>query len=110
MGNDIDDALALDMLYKYMDAGKVDLLAVCVNKEGYGPVEYVDMMNTWYGYPPEVEYIIDSADTYEYETYTGYTPVHELRMKDGLLLSTIHIRDDVLQERFDGVYPEYNVP
>ena len=51
MGNDIDDALALDMLYKYMDAGKVDLLAVCVNKEGYGPVEYVDMMNTWYGYP-----------------------------------------------------------
>lgn len=51
MGNDIDDAMALDMLYKYMDAGKVDLLAVMVNKEGYGPVEYVDMMNTWYGYP-----------------------------------------------------------
>ena len=39
MGNDIDDALALDMLYKYMDAGKVDLLAVMVNKEGDGPVE-----------------------------------------------------------------------
>ncbi|MBQ7868636.1 MAG: hypothetical protein IJ354_10920 [Clostridia bacterium] len=72
--------------------------------------EQMKRFYTWYGYPPEVEYIIDSADTYEYETYTGYTPVHELRMKDGLLLSTIHIRDDVLQERFDGVYPEYNVP
>ena len=51
MGNDIDDALALDMLYKYMDAGLVDLLAVGVNKTGYGPVEFVDIMNTWYGYP-----------------------------------------------------------
>ena len=51
MGNDIDDALALDMLYKYMDAGQVDLLAVGVNKIGFGPVEFVDMMNTWYGYP-----------------------------------------------------------
>ena len=51
MGNDIDDAIALGMLYKYMDEGVVDLLAVGVNKEGFGPVEYVDMMNTWYGYP-----------------------------------------------------------
>ena len=51
MGNDIDDALALDMLYKYMDAGQVDLLAVGVNKIGFGPVEFIDMMNTWYGYP-----------------------------------------------------------
>ena len=32
IGNDVDDALALDMLYKYLD-------------------EYTDIMNTWYGYP-----------------------------------------------------------
>lgn len=51
LGNDIDDALALDMLYKYMDAGKAELLAVCLNKEGRAPAEYADIMNTWYGYP-----------------------------------------------------------
>ena len=51
MGNDIDDALALDMLYKYMDQGIVDVLAIGLNKTGFGPVEYVGLMNQWYGYP-----------------------------------------------------------
>lgn len=51
IGNDIDDALAMDLLYKYMDAGKIDLLAVNINKEGIYPAEYVDILNTWYGYP-----------------------------------------------------------
>lgn len=51
IGNDIDDALAMDMLYKYMDAGKINLLAVNINKEGIYPAEYVDILNTWYGYP-----------------------------------------------------------
>jgi len=51
IGNDVDDALALDMLYKYMDAGEIDLLGIMINKEGTYPPEYVDIMNTWYGYP-----------------------------------------------------------
>lgn len=51
IGNDVDDALALDMLYKYMDSKKIDLLAIMINKEGSYPAEYVDIMNTWYGYP-----------------------------------------------------------
>lgn len=51
IGNDIDDALAMDMLYKYIDAGKINLLAVNINKEGIYPSEYVDILNTWYGYP-----------------------------------------------------------
>lgn len=51
MGNDIDDAMALDMLYKYVDAGKARLLAVTINKEGTAPAEFVDIMGTWYGYP-----------------------------------------------------------
>ncbi len=37
IGNDIDDALAMDMLYKYIDAGKINLLAVNINKEGIYP-------------------------------------------------------------------------
>lgn len=51
IGNDVDDALALDMLYKYMDAGEIDLLAINVSKEGDGPAECIDIFNTWYGYP-----------------------------------------------------------
>lgn len=51
IGNDIDDALALDMLYKYMDQGKIDLLAVMLNKCAPAPAEFMDIMGTWYGYP-----------------------------------------------------------
>ena len=51
IGNDIDDALAMDMLYKYVDAGKIDLLATCINKEGTAPGEFIDILNTWYGHP-----------------------------------------------------------
>lgn len=50
MGNDIDDAMALDMLYKYVDAGKINLLAIMINKEGSAPAEFVDIMNTFYGH------------------------------------------------------------
>ena len=50
MGNDVDDALALDMIYKYMDEGTVDLLAVCTNKTDVESAEYLDIMSTWYGY------------------------------------------------------------
>lgn len=50
MGNDVDDALALDMLYKYADMGKVNLMAVMLNKEGTYPPQFIDLLNTWYGY------------------------------------------------------------
>ena len=54
------------------------------------------------------DYYIDGANTVRPESFEEYTPVYELRMKDGLVLSTIHIRNDVLEKRFNGVYPEYN--
>ena len=63
MGNDIDDALALDMLYKYSDAGRINLLAIPVNKEGLAAPEFLDLMGTWYGYPDiPVGIIRDGAD------------------------------------------------
>ena len=37
LGNDVDDALALDLLYKYQDAGKIRLLAVNLSKNGQAP-------------------------------------------------------------------------
>jgi inosine-uridine nucleoside N-ribohydrolase len=51
MGNDVDDALALDMLYKYADRGMINILAVCSNKNNKYALPFLDIMNTWYGYP-----------------------------------------------------------
>ncbi len=63
IGNDVDDALALDMLYKYMDAGDIDLLGIMINKEGVYSPEYTDIMNTWYGYPDvPIGIVLNGAD------------------------------------------------
>jgi len=51
MGNDIDDALALDMLYKFMDMGSIKLLGIMINKDYRFSPEFIDIMATWYGYP-----------------------------------------------------------
>lgn len=51
MGNDIDDALALDMLYKYQDEGRINLMGIMLNKDNRYAPEYIDIMNTFYGYP-----------------------------------------------------------
>ena len=47
IGNDVDDAMALDMIYKYLDQDRINLLAVTINKDGLAPVEFMDIMNTW---------------------------------------------------------------
>ena len=44
MGNDIDDALALDMLYKYSDLGKINLLGVSSNKDDRYSAEFIDVL------------------------------------------------------------------
>jgi inosine-uridine nucleoside N-ribohydrolase len=51
MGNDVDDALALDMLYKYMDERKIELLAVSSNKNNIYSSLFISLLNNWYGYP-----------------------------------------------------------
>ncbi len=51
MGNDVDDALALDMIFKYLDEGCINLLAIGTNKPEPESAEMIDIMRTWYGYP-----------------------------------------------------------
>ena len=51
MGNDIDDALAQAMLYRYADEGKVYILCVASSKTDTTSVRYVNVLNNWYGYP-----------------------------------------------------------
>ncbi|MGN0002988.1 MAG: nucleoside hydrolase [Sphingobacterium composti] len=50
MGNDIDDALALDMLYKYTDQNRINLLGIMNNKTSDYSTRFLYMMNTWYGH------------------------------------------------------------
>lgn len=51
IGNDVDDALAIDMLYKYIKHGRVNLLAISNVKSDPFAVPYLDIINRWYGYP-----------------------------------------------------------
>jgi inosine-uridine nucleoside N-ribohydrolase len=64
MGNDVDDALALDMIYKYLDAGKVKVLALSSNKQSPYSTEYMHLMNHWYGYPDiPLAKVVDGIDS-----------------------------------------------
>lgn len=70
MGNDIDDALALDMLFKYMDDGVIDLLAIMNNKDSDYSTHFIDMMCTWYGYPDiEIGRIENGVNIDDYVDY-----------------------------------------
>lgn len=51
MGNDVDDALALDMLFKYQNQGVIELLGIATNNVKDGSIEYLDIMTNWYGHP-----------------------------------------------------------
>ncbi len=51
IGNDIDDVLALAMLYHYQKQGLIDLRAITISKAYPGAVLYVDMLNKYYQLP-----------------------------------------------------------
>ena len=51
LGNDVDDAIAMDLLYKYADEGKISILAEGITKDGLAPAEFMDILNNWYGHP-----------------------------------------------------------
>lgn len=63
LGNDVDDAIAMDILYKYADEGRISILAEGITKDGLAPAEFMDVLNNWYGHP-EVPFgiILNGAD------------------------------------------------
>lgn len=62
MGNDVDDALAMDMLMKYAEEGKIELLGISSNKRNEGSTEYIDLLTTWYGMPEiPIGHVVDGA-------------------------------------------------
>ncbi len=62
LGNDVDDALAMDMLYKYIENEKIEVLAIMLNKNGQAPAEYADILNTFYGHQIPIGVIREGAD------------------------------------------------
>lgn len=83
MGNDVDDALALDLLYKYVDAGKANLLAININKEGTAPAEFIDIMSTFYGYPNIPVGIINGGADCETDAINYAKAVVNMKAQDG---------------------------
>lgn len=70
IGNDVDDALALAMLYDYQAAGKADVAAVLINKDcKYSPA-FVSLMNDYYGFKFPVGMVRDGKENPEYK-YVG---------------------------------------
>ena len=62
MGNDVDDVLALDMLYKYVESGRIDLLAIPTTKKSEYCAGYLDLMNTWYGHDIPIGIVENGTD------------------------------------------------
>ena len=79
MGNDVDDVIALDMLYKYQDSGDIKLLGVLSSKRKQSSVKMIDILNNVYGYPntpiglaydyPE-ENFVDTSKPFNYADHT----------------------------------------
>lgn len=54
---------------------------------------------------PQTEYIIATELKETAHSFPGFTCIREIRV-DGVLASGLYLRDDVLQSRFGGRYPE----
>lgn len=83
IGNDVDDALAVDLAYKFQEAGKMNLLAICINKEGTAPAEFVDILNTWYGHPETPVGIITSGADCETDAINYAKAVVDIKNEAG---------------------------
>jgi inosine-uridine nucleoside N-ribohydrolase len=71
MGNDIDDALALDMLYKYMDQGKVNIVVTPfeIGRQVKYPAESIIHDFSWTDCHP----MTDAYKAYRKMPYDNYT-------------------------------------
>ncbi len=83
LGNDVDDALALGLAYNYIDSGKMDLLGICINKEGTAPAELADILNCYYGHPEIPIGVIRNGAFCETDAINYAKAVVNMRNEDG---------------------------
>lgn len=94
MGNDIDDALALTLAYQGVKDGKLDLMMVSNHKKSLTSSDFIDILNTYYGYP-------------EVCVARCATPVFNGQYRD--YTAPVVLKDDPAWRRsgnYDGDYPE----
>jgi inosine-uridine nucleoside N-ribohydrolase len=94
IGNDIDDAMALDMLYKYADQKDIEILGISINKDNAYSATCIDIMNTWYGYPSIPIGIVKNGINCEGESHNYAKTVCEYKIND--------------KSVFNGSIQEYN--
>lgn len=51
LGSSTDDLFVMQMMYKYADQGKCEILGVVVDREGEDNAAIADVMNNYFGYP-----------------------------------------------------------
>ena len=113
MGNDVDDALAMDMLFKYIDSEKIDLLGISTNKRDDGSLEYIDALTTWYGYPDiPLGYVENGVDSRGGENYAykamqvkdknGNPAFAESHSSDGFAIPSVELYRRLLSEQPDS--------
>lgn len=97
MGNDVDDALALDMLMKYVEDGRIELLGISSNKRDRGSVEYLDQLTTWYGHPEiPIGYVVDGVPCQDAVNYA--LEVVEMTDSTGApLFARSHVTDNFVK-------------
>ena len=94
MGNDIDDALALALAYQGVKDGKLDLMMVSNHKKSLTASDFIDILNTYYGYP-------------EITVAKCATPVFNGQYRD--YTAPVVLKDDPVWRRsgnYEGEYPE----
>lgn len=112
MGNDVDDALALDMLYKYLDQDRIKLLGIPTTKKSPYCVEYIDIMNAWYGYPDiPIGVVTNGSETDNQDNFIRIVcqmekegkPAFERTVKDyGVLPTSVALYRKVLAAQEDN--------
>ncbi|MDD6254062.1 MAG: nucleoside hydrolase [Bacteroidales bacterium] len=93
VGNDVDDALAMDMLYKYAEQGRIEILGISINKNGTAPAEFADIMNTWYGHPDVPVAVVKDGAECESDAVNYASAVCSLENGDGTKLFARTLKD-----------------
>jgi inosine-uridine nucleoside N-ribohydrolase len=77
-----DDLFSLQMLYRYADEGKCQLLGVVVDREDKAGAEVTDIMNTYYGYG-DVPIALVKEGIDEPQVWIDYSPLATHTKADG---------------------------
>ena len=82
LGNSTDDLFALEVLYRLMDLGLVDLKAIVMSRPGDDFAALADIENTYYGYA-NIPIGIDRSGIENSGVYIDYRMLDDLKKPDG---------------------------